>query len=366
MENNTFLTKQIITYLGNKRLLLDNIAQEIEIIQQELKVDKTINADLFSGSGIVARLLKQYSTRLIANDLEYYSFLINSCYLTNKSDFDNDKYKAYYQNISDKLKNKLELGIITNNYAPKNDSRITKEDRVFYTRENALIIDTIRNEITNIQDNYQKFFLAPLLYAASVNVNTAGVFKGFYKDKDTKIGKFGGKKQDALSRITKAIQLEQPIFSNYECDVEVYNMNALEVAKLEKNLDIVYLDPPYNQHPYGSNYFMLNVIALNKVDNQLSQVSGIPKNWNRSKYNKKQFIKDELEDLIKELDSKYIILSYNSEGFLNYDDIMTILNKYGQVRVKEINYNTYRASRNLNNRSKYVVEYLFILKQFKK
>ena len=31
---------------------------------------------------------------------------------------------------------------------------------------------------------------------------------------------------------------------------------------LGKIPDIIYLDPPYNQHPYGSNYHVLNSIAL--------------------------------------------------------------------------------------------------------
>ena len=53
-------------------------------------------------------------------------------------------------------------------------------------------------------------------------------------------------------------------------------------------VDVAYLDPPYNQHPYGSNYFMLNLLASGRepAAEELSQVSGIPKNWNRSHYNK--------------------------------------------------------------------------------
>lgn len=366
MENKIFLSKQIITYIGNKRLLLDYIAQEIEDIQKQLNKEKTINADLFSGSGIVARLLKQYSSKLIVNDLEYYSFLINSCYLSNKNKFNIDVYNELYNKIEKRLSKNLYQGIIYNNYTAKDENDIKVDDRVFYTKENALIIDTIRDEISTFDEEYQKYFLAPLLYAASVNVNTAGVFKGFYKDRETKVGMFGGKNRDALSRIIKKIELEKPIFSNYECEVELYNDNAMNIAKKLKNLDIVYLDPPYNQHPYGSNYFMLNIIAKNKIDGELSKVSGIPNTWNRSNYNKKQKIKTELDSLINEIDSKYIILSYNSECFLTYQDIIDILEKYGKVKIKEIKYNTYRGSRNLKKRNKYVKEYIFTLNKITK
>ena len=86
-ENKDFLTTQIITYLGNKRSLLSHIEHEVELISQKLKKEKLVCADLFSGSGIVARMLKSHAEKLIVNDLENYSAMINSCYLSNKSDY---------------------------------------------------------------------------------------------------------------------------------------------------------------------------------------------------------------------------------------------------------------------------------------
>jgi adenine-specific DNA-methyltransferase len=65
------------------------------------------------------------------------------------------------------------------------------------------------------------------------------------------------------------------------------------------------------------------------------------------------------------IDSKYILISYNSEGYITYDEMSQILNKYGNVEVHEIVYNTYRGSRNLSERNLYVKEYLFILKKNK-
>ena len=68
-EKTEFLTTQIITYLGNKRALITNIEKEIEIIKEVIG-KRLCCADLFSGSGIVARMLKRHSQRLIVNDLE--------------------------------------------------------------------------------------------------------------------------------------------------------------------------------------------------------------------------------------------------------------------------------------------------------
>ena len=86
-ENPDFLTKQIITYIGNKRALLADIQAQVEAVQKALGKKKLVCADLFSGSGIVARLLKRSAKKIIANDLEAYSYILNDCYLTNLKDF---------------------------------------------------------------------------------------------------------------------------------------------------------------------------------------------------------------------------------------------------------------------------------------
>lgn len=362
MENNIYLTEQIITYLGNKRKLLDNIGYEIEDILLEMNKDKAVTCDLFSGSGIVSRKLKQYSETLYTNDLERYSYVINDCYLTNKDDFDETKYNWYLEKILSH--NVVTNGIISTNYAPKDDRNIKENERVFYTHENALIIDTIREAIDiYVDDSYKKFFLAPLLYEASVHTNTSGVFKGFYKSKIDKIGKFGGDKENALERICGKIELKKPIFSNYTSNVILLNEDANNVVKHIKNLDITYIDPPYNQHPYGSNYFMLNTILDNKLGNNISKVSGIPSDWNKSLYNKKSEALKSFEQLICDLDSKYAIISYNNEGFISSDEMINMLSKYGKLLVKEIDYVTFRGCRNLKNRNKHTIEYLFILKK---
>ena len=363
-ENKDFLSTQIITYLGNKRSLLANISKEIQTIKKELKKQKAVCADLFSGSGIVARMMKQHASSLLVNDLESYSRIINSCYLTNISDFPKDEYNEIRFFIEEECKKNKTSGIITQNYAPKDDKNIKKDERVFYTHENAILIDTYRNLIEeNCNEKLNPYFLAPLLTEASVHVNTSGVFKGFYKNKYTGIGCFGASGKNALSRIFGKIELKEPIFSNFECPYYIFQEDAVKLSTELKNIDITYLDPPYNQHPYGSNYFMLNLILKNKLDVQISKVSGITQDWNRSLFNKAKFALPSLEKIISNLDSKFIIISYNSEGFISFDQMIQMLKKYGSLKTINIEYNTFRGSRNLKNRSLHVCEYLFVLKK---
>ena len=364
-ENKDFLTTQIITYLGNKRSLLSHIEHEVELISQKLKKEKLVCADLFSGSGIVARMLKSHAEKLIVNDLENYSAMINSCYLSNKSDYPKEECEKIRNIIEEKCQNEKISGIISENYAPKDDKNILKGERVFYTRENALLIDTYRHLIDEVveDEKLQKYFLAPLLTEASIHVNTSGVFKGFYKDKNTGIGCFGASGKNALSRIMGKIQLREPIFSNFESDLQIFQKDTVELSQDLKNLDITYLDPPYNQHPYGSNYFMLNLILKNKLDVGISKVSGITQDWNRSVFNKPKFALQSMEKTIENLDSKFVIISYNSEGFITFEEMTEMLKKYGHLKTVEINYNTFRGSRNLKNRDIHVSEYLFVLEK---
>ena len=365
-ENKDFLTTQIITYLGNKRRLLGNIEKEVQKISKTLGGRRLVCADLFSGSGVVARMLKQYSSTLIANDIENYSRVMNECYLTNASDFPQAQYDELKQQIEQRCARKKHSGIITKNYAPADDKNIQAGERVFYTHQNAVLIDTYRTLIDQlVPEEMQKFFLAPLITEASVHVNTSGVFKGFYKDRTTGIGCFGGKGKNALTRIQGQVTLQAPVFSNFDSDVKIFQEDAVALAQSGtlKRLDIAYLDPPYNQHPYGSNYFMLNLILKNKLDVPVSRVSGITQDWNRSDFNKRARVMDSMEKIVAALDSKYIIVSYNSEGFINFDDMSQMLKKYGKLKTVEITYNTFRGSRNLQNRDIHVKEYLFILRK---
>lgn len=355
----SYLNEQLITYIGNKRSLLPMIEQGLFEIEKEQKITSII--DLFSGSGAVSRLFKSKGYSTISNDLEDYAKIINECYLSNPEEFRVEEWTE----IKDQIEKYplVEDGIISSLYAPKDTQNIKLGERVFYTKENAVRIDTYRKAINDICPNeYRKFFLAPLLSEASIHTNTSGVFKGFYKDKNTGIGKFGGTNGNALDRIMGDIKLNRPILCDKSTFYTIYQADANALSR-NISADVAYLDPPYNQHPYGSNYFMLNVILKNELPTKISQVSGIVSDWNRSDYNKKPKIHKALEDIIKNLNVKYILLSYNSEGFLTYDEIIQMLSNYGEVSVFSSQYNTFRGSRNLSDRDIHVVEYLFLLRK---
>ncbi|MBQ6110222.1 MAG: DNA adenine methylase [Alphaproteobacteria bacterium] len=360
---NSFFQEQLITYLGNKRSLLEFINRGIQFVKNKLNKNKIVSMDGFAGSGVVSRLLKMHSGELWTNDLESYSYIVNKCYLTNKQSIDMYHIKNAMDYLNNLTPDELQGGFIARNYAPKDDNNIQPKERVFYTNRNARFLDTAKKYIyTNIKESDQCFLLAPLIVEASIHTNTSGVFKGFHK-KDG-IGHFGGSGENALSRIKANIKLNEPILIDTDCDVHVYQQDINTLVKQDKVFDIVYYDPPYNQHPYGSNYFMLNILATkHETVNIQNGVSGIVEHWNRSAYNKKLQAIDAMDDLIKSTKSKYILISYNNEGIIPFDIFKNILEKYGKVTLLEQDYNTYRGCRNLNSRNIKVKELLWILEK---
>jgi adenine-specific DNA-methyltransferase len=364
-EDQRYLSEQLITYIGNKRSLLAPIEASVLKVMQDLGIDKLRTMDAFSGSGVVARMLKQYSSLVVANDLEHYSSIINSCYLSNQSEVPVEKIKSYVEELNAVVEDcDLPEGFIRRLYSPKDAASIEVGERVFYTPENAARIDNYRRLISSeVEAPLQPFLLAPLLSEASIHTNTAGVFKGFYKDSKTGKGKFGGNGEHALERICGRIELASPVFSNFESDKVVLSMDVRDAVKSVEDLDLIYLDPPYNQHPYGSNYFMLNLIADYIEPESISEVSGIPDNWNRSPLNKKPQASSVMEELLQAIDAKYVLISYNSEGFIAPKEMREMLNNFGETEEVQIQYNTYRGSRNLSARDKYVTEHLYLVRK---
>ena len=324
-EDPDYLSRQIITYIGNKRALLGQIGKVVEGVKGRLGKERLRVFDVFSGSGIVSRYLKAHASTLISNDIEDYAAVVGRCYLRNRGNVD----MLAITEMVDEMNRRVEYesfptGFIEELYAPKDESRITREDRVFYTRDNARRLDGYRQLIDTAPEDMRELLLGPLLSEASIHSNTAGVFKGFYKNRETKIGQFGGTGSDALVRIKGKIVQEPPVLSRFECEYEVLQEDANSAARQVRDLDLAYIDPPYNQHPYGSNYFMLNLLVKYEMPEEISRVSGIPAGWRRSGYNVRAKSLPLMRDLLHSLDARFLLVSFNNEGFITTEEMLAL------------------------------------------
>ena len=217
-----------------------------------------------------------------------------------------------------------------------------------------------------MEPELQSWCLAPLLVEASIKTNTGGVFNGFYKD-HSGVGCFGGQARKGLSRITAPIRLHLPVWrTGPPVHVRCCDQDAVELLSQlpDNSLDLVYLDPPYNQHSYGSNYFMLNVLATNVAPDNVSPVSGIPSDWKRSDFNSRRKAPDAFRALLAQATrvAEYVLLSYSNEGFLKEDEWLKLFaSLHLSHRCFHKTHGAYGASRNYHKRAKTVTEMLFLV-----
>lgn len=390
-DEQNFVESKLIAYIGNKRRLIKLIVDAFKHcnINQHNDNNPPTFFDPFAGTGVVSRLAKTQGFRVFSNDWEYYSFVINKLYI----EMDDDDIKSLFksmggiENVVDML-NELpplpkDKTYIAKYYCPKS----TKEpdiinERMFYTRETGEKIDAIREEIENIkksEPNPKKaekklYALLPLLlYEVSARSNTSGVFKAFHKG-------FGGSRGDALSRILRKLVIEKPILWKNITKHKVFNDDAVELCKRLKHrirFDITYLDPPYNQHQYGSNYHMLNTVAYNDkpeinkeiyINGKKTNKSGIRKDWKRTKsgFCYKSSAKLLFKELIRNINSKYILVSYSIDGIIPFDDMMDILVEKGALDIITSQYVKYPGGKQSLKRDTNNIEFVLIVNTDKK
>ena len=194
------------------------------------------------------------------------------------------------------------------------------------------------------------YLMASFLYSASYVSNTSGVFKGFHRG-------WGGSNGTAQYRICSNIILKPPIlFDNNKENISTREDAGILVNRLteilEKVPDITYLDPPYNQHPYGSNYHVLNSIALWDKPDFPEKItrgtkSAIRLDWRterKSAYNSRPKAAQEFQELIDNISSNFILTSYSTEGNIPLNEMMTILGGKGSLQVVKREYVRYRVS----------------------
>ncbi|MBW5383611.1 DNA adenine methylase [Brachyspira pilosicoli] len=378
ITKDNYLKNNLIAYIGNKRRLLPFIENVFLNILEEDKNIKTA-LDLFAGSGSVSRLLKTLNLKVYSNDWEYYSYILNYAHICiNEKDVKNMfKHTGGVENTINIINNIETINdkdrYISKYYAPLDDNNPDlKNERLFYTQYNATRIDIIRHNIEELYKNKAinkkeyYYLLASIIYEGATHTNTSGVFKAFHSG-------FGGRNKDALKRILSPISLKElSLYDGIKGEVSMLDANEYVLKNKDKHFDLVYLDPPYNQHQYGSNYHLLNTIALwdkpeiNReiyINGKKTDKGGIRKDWVKTKsdYCYKKTAKDAFKNLIDNINASHIVLSYSTDGIIDYDDLISILESKGKLKIVTSEYTKYRgAKRSVINKTKNV-EYLFIV-----
>jgi len=352
-DTEEYVFSQLIPYIGNKRKLLDLIHQAIKLTNIE---DGTF-VDLFSGSTVVSRFAKKLGFRVLSNDWEPYSeqIAMGTVVLNEIPKFENF---GGSKEVFEILNNAIPVeDYVTKHLCPTDDQNLNHEkDRLFFMRKNGMKIDAMRELISKwveeekITEMEFSYLMASFMYSASYVSNTSGLFKGFHRG-------WGGSNGTAQYRICSDIILRPPLlFNNEKENVSTREDAGILVKKLPGILgdipDIIYLDPPYNQHPYGSNYHVLNSITLWDKPNFPEKItrgtkSAIRLDWRterKSAYNSRLKAVQEFKTLIEDISSKFILTSYSTEGNIPLEEMMKILGAKGSLNVVKREYVRYRVS----------------------
>lgn len=310
-------------YLGNKYKLLPFITK---VVSEECGDIQSI-ADIFAGTGAVSSAFTDKI--IITNDLMYSNYICNYAWFG--SEIYNQQtiidYVVYYNSLSE----------IKDNYMTENFSD------TYFSRDDCAKIGFIREDIEknyinkNINDRERAILITSLLYAMDKIAKTCGHYDAYRKG----------------AEFDKELELLVPLADvhnnpNNRC----YNEDANDLIG-RINADLVYIDPPYNSRQYCDAYHLLeNVARWEKPE-----VFGVAKKMDRTKLKSKYCTRSAtsaFEELIDDINAKYILLSYNnmaekgndrSNAKISDEDILRILGKKGIVKVFSESYKPFTTGK---------------------
>ena len=323
-----------LNYIGCKNKLFSII---LDVMKENVPdLSSKSFSDLFMGTGIVSYQMLEHCRSVSSNDLESYSYVIGNALLK--------------CNYSDSLSAHIDIcnslpeveGLIYKYYSVNEES-----ERMFFTSSNAKKADAVRIYIEkqrpHLSPSEYYFLLASLLVSLDKVANTACVYGAYLK-------KF--KKSAEKPLVIEAIHQKRDI------RVEENQMTQEFAEQVEVKSDVTYLDPPYNQRSYSANYFVLNFVV--RYDSNVvprGKTGLIDKN--QSDFCSKRNVEQAFSELLDNIGSRYIFLSYNNEGLLSQEKMRRMLEKKGSVKLYKILYNKFKAQKNVDG--DHVYEFLWVI-----
>src|SRR5690625_305915 len=335
-----------LRFIGSKT----NLLAEIEaLLKKNIDNSEVTFLDLFAGTNIVGDYFKKDYT-IYSNDILYFSHAIAKATIENNESLTFEGLKKIGINSPfEYLQYEEPLSLCDyyyRNYTPKGDS-------MYFTEENGKRIDFIRETIEEwkneqlITEIEYYYLLSALIEAVPFVSNTTGTYGAFLKHWD--------------DRALKPIELVPLNVTNNNKRNKAFNEDANELVK-KIEVDIAYIDTPYNSRQYASNYHVLENIARHNKP----ELRGVTKlfDWSnlKSDYSMKLRGKKAMYDLIENINAKHIIVSYNNEGIIPEEELIEMLREFAiddNIQVKRIPYRKYMSK--IPSKSKELYELLIYI-----
>jgi adenine-specific DNA-methyltransferase len=322
LKNENYINLESRRYIGSKAKLTN------WIIQSLLKETKNATSliDIFAGTASISKAASNHFPKIIINDILHANNIIYKAFFKNDY-WDKDKIEEIILEY-----NKIDPYELNENYFSENFG-----DK-FFDFLNAKKIGYIREDIERrkgqLTEREYSILLATLIYNIDKIANTVGHFDAYIKKPI--------KYKELILRMINPFEIP---------DVEIRQENAnLLVRKVQA--DIAYIDPPYNSRQYSRFYHVYeNLVQWNKPP--LFGVALKPEPENMSVYCTVN-AKVAFQDLIENLNVKYIAVSYNntynsksnsSENKIKLNTIEEILNKKGKTKVLECSHRFFNTGK---------------------
>ena len=288
----------------------------------------------------MSRFAKTLGFQVIANDWEPYAREINLAYVgCNRVPTYDKLLGGDATTVFDHLNALPPIeGYVARHLCPRDDLTFDSNvERLFFTRANGGRIDAIRARIGEweregrLTDAERAYILASLLYAVSYVSNTSGVFKGFHRG-------WGGATGTALYRIQSSLRLSPPILFDNGRDNRITALDAQSLAEQlaegERGGDIAYLDPPYNQHRYFTNYHIWETLVAWDLPEHYGVAckrTDARDDATKSVFNSKRTMPQALAKVVNDIDCRLMIISYNDESWIALDQLEAMCEKFEAV-----------------------------------
>lgn len=304
----------MIKYLGSKRTLLPAIVEQVRALPEVHSV-----LDLFSGTSRVGHALKAAGYRVVANDHNAYAAMLARCYVqADREDVEREASRL----LDEFARLPPRAGYFTETFCVK--SR-------FFKPENGERIDAIREAIArkSLSPELEAVLLVSLMEAADRVDSTTGVQMAYLKQ-------WARRAHNPLE-----LRLPDVLPRAVHGKGEAHALDALELAA-RVEVDLAYLDPPYNQHKYLGNYHVWEtLVRWDAPEVYGTACKRVDCRERSSDFNSRVRAVPTFERLVASLRARYLLVSFSDEGFVSREEMEAILATRGPVEVFDYDYKRY-------------------------
>ncbi len=299
----------MIKYLGSKRRLVPALRLLAEVAGSRTALD------LFAGTTRVAQAFKELGIRVTAVDSTRCSHVLGRCYI----ETDPEARPGLVAEARDEIRRLDALpgepGYVTATFC---------EQARFFRPENGARIDAVRAaiEADHAGGPLWPVLMTSLLEAADRVDSTTGLQMAYLKQ--------------WAPRALRPLELRMPALLAGPGRAVRGDACALAGSEELGEFDLAYLDPPYNQHRYDSNYHVWEtLVGWDAPDHYgiACKRADLRDPATRSAFNGRRAMPAALAGVVEALRAEVVLLSYNDEAWLTLEELRELCAGRGHVEV---------------------------------